>query len=303
MNSDLSPKSAALLFAVVILAWGANWSVTQVLVQSVPPLWTTGIRCWIAVLVLLPALWLRGLLILPPRGDVPVILSISILHMVAFSTLAAAGQQFVPASKAIVLGYTTPIWVAVAAPYFLDESITRWKIVGIILSLSGLVFIFKPGSFNWSDRDTVIGCGLIMLAAGCWAASIVYVRSHQWIARPIQLLLWQVLLAAIILSTAGIAIEGFPAIIWSTKLVVLFLFGGVVGTVLAYWAMSIVNQRLPAITTSLGVLATPLVGIACAALTLGEQVDASLLFAAVLIVGGVAIGTVADIRRKKKTAI
>lgn len=297
MVSDLSPRSAFILFGVVILAWGANWSVTQVLVASVPPLWTTGIRCWIAIAVLLPVLWVRGLLILPPRGDLPVVLSISLLHMVAFSTLAAAGQQFVPASKAIVLGYTTPIWVAVAAPYFLGEKTTRWSIIGIALSLCGLLFIFNPSTFDWSDGDTVKGCGLVLLAAFCWAISIVYVRSHKWIATPFQLLLWQVVVAAIVLTTTATVIEGFPVIQWTPKLGLLFLFGGVVGTVLAYWAMSIVNQRLPAVTTSLGVLATPLVGIAFAALTLGEKMEPSLVGAAVLIVGGVALGTLAG---KKK---
>lgn len=297
MVPDLPPRSAAILFGVVILARGANWSVTQVLVASVPPLWTTGIRCWIAIAVLLPVLWMRGLLILPPRGDLPVVLSVSLLHMVAFSTLAAAGQQFVPASKAIVLGYTTPLWVAVAAPCFLGEKTTRWSVIGIALSLGGLLFIFNPSSFDWSDKDTVKGCGLVLLAAFCWAISIVYVRSHKWIATSFQLLLWQVVVAAFVLSTTAMVVEGFPAIQWTPKLGLLFLFGGVVGTVLAYWAMSIVNQLLPAVTTSLGVLATPLVGIAFAALTLGEKIEMSLIGAAVLIVGSVALGTLAN-RRK-----
>lgn len=288
---DLSRRSAIALFSVVIVAWGLNWSVTQVLVESVPPLWTTGIRCWIATVVLLPILHFRRQLIVPQRGDLPVVLSISLLHMVAFSTLAAAGQQFVPASKAIVLGYTTPLWVAIAAPLLLREAITRWRITGIAISLLGLLFIFDPAAFDWSDRQTVIGCGLVLLAAVCWAASIIIVRSHQWIATPFQLLLWQLLLAAIVLSTAALAVEGRPSIQWSPRLCLLFLYAGIVGSALAYWAMSVVNQRVPAITTSLGVLATPLVGIACAVLTLGESISGSLILAAVFVVCGVALGT------------
>lgn len=151
MPPDLTPRTAMLLFVTVILAWGGNWSATQVLVETVPPIWTTAIRCWIAVAALIPILWIRGLLILPPPGDMPVVLSISLLHMVAFSTLAAAGQQYVPASKAIVLGYTTPIWVAVAAPYFLSERITYWTVTGIVVSLIGLLIVFEPSAFNWSD--------------------------------------------------------------------------------------------------------------------------------------------------------
>jgi len=78
-----------------------------------------------------------------------------------------------------------------------------------------------------------------------------------------------------------------------------YLQGGLVGTVLAYWAMSMVNRALSAITTSLGVLMTPLVGMACASLLLGESVSLSLVLAALLIVGGVALGTVVDAIRSK----
>ena len=65
MNAELSPRRAVCLFAVVILAWGINWPVTQVVVESVSPLWTNAIRCWIAVAVLLPIQWARRQLIVP----------------------------------------------------------------------------------------------------------------------------------------------------------------------------------------------------------------------------------------------
>lgn len=55
-------------------------------------------------------------LVIPERRDIPVILSVALLHMTIFSVLVAAGVRFLPASKAIVLGYTTPLWVALAAP-------------------------------------------------------------------------------------------------------------------------------------------------------------------------------------------
>jgi drug/metabolite transporter (DMT)-like permease len=241
-----------------VLAWGTNWSVTQRIVETVPPLWTTAIRCWIAAAALLPMLWVQGALVVPKRGDVPVILSIALLHMSAFSTLAAAGQQFIPASKAIVLGYTTPLWVAIGAPLILGEALTRWRLAGIALSFAGIGIIFNPSSFDWSDRRPIVGSGLVMLASACWAASIIYVRSHKWIATPFQLLFWQVLVAAFVLSGTALAVEGWSSFVCSTWLLLLFLYGGLVGTAVAYWAMSMVNKSLPAITTSLGVLLTPL---------------------------------------------
>src|SRR5260370_798148 len=83
------------------------------------------------------------------RGDMPVVLCPSILHMVAFSALVAAGLQFVPAGRAIVLGYTTPIWVAIGASIFLSEAITARRAIGIGFGLAGLAVIFNPATLNW----------------------------------------------------------------------------------------------------------------------------------------------------------
>lgn len=56
--------------------------------------------------------------------------------------------------------------------------------------------------------------------------------------------------------------------------------------------MSVVNRSLSAVTTSLGLLATPALGIAM----LGEPFDLSLLIALGLLVGGIAIGILGDRR-------
>ena len=148
---------------------------------------------------LAPLLWVQGEFIVPRRGDWPVVLCTAILHLLAFSALIAIGLQFVPAGRAIVLGYTTPLWVAIGAAIFLSEAITRRRAAGIVFGLAGLAVIFNPQTLNWSDRNALYGSGLILLAAFCWAGNIVYVRAHRWISTPFQLVFWQVLLAAVLL--------------------------------------------------------------------------------------------------------
>jgi drug/metabolite transporter (DMT)-like permease len=56
--------------------------------------------------------------------------------------------------------------------------------------------------------------------------------------------------------------------------------------------MTVINSCLPAATTSLSVLATPVVGIFSAVIFLGESVDMPLVVATVLILGGIALGTI-----------
>ncbi|WGS18615.1 MULTISPECIES: DMT family transporter [unclassified Bradyrhizobium] len=294
MNQSLSPAKAAALFVVVVLGWGINWSVTKSLVVEIPPLWTAAIRSWIALIGLLAILRATGNLIIPRMADVPVVLSVALLHMTLFSTLAAAGLRYLPASKGVVLGYTTPLWVALAASVAGTERLGMLKLVGVAAGLLGLCVILNPASLDWGNLHVIVGAGMIILAAICWAANIIYIRSHRWIATPLQLLLWQVLVATVVLSTMALATEGVPRVTWSPHLALLFLYSGFIGTALAYWAMSMVNKSLPALTTSLGTTATPIIGIVSAALLLGEPVDLSLALAAALIVGGIALSTLAD---------
>ncbi|MBB4365790.1 drug/metabolite transporter (DMT)-like permease [Bradyrhizobium sp. CIR18] len=293
MNS-LSPRAAVGLFLIVVLAWGVNWSVTKQLVQLVPPLWSSAIRSWIALAGLFVILGLSNNLVIPERRDVPVVLSVALLHMTLFSILVAAGLRFLPASKGIVLGYTTPLWVAIAAPLLGKDILTAPKLAGALLGLIGLAVILNPSSIDWSNANVVLGAGMVILAAISWAANIIYIRAHRWIASPLQLLFWQLLVATGVLSTLAMVIDGLPHVEWSWRLAMLFLYSGLIGSALAYWAMSMVNKSISALTTSLGTTGTPLVGIASAAILLDEPLDLSLAVAAGLIVTGIGLATLGD---------
>ena len=125
MASGLSTRGATALLAGVVLAWGTNWPVTKLIVQDVPPLWATALRCMVAAAMLAPMLWAQGQFVVPKRGDLPVVFCTALLHLVAFSALVAAALQFVPAGRAIVLGYTTPLWVAIGAAMLLSVGSSR----------------------------------------------------------------------------------------------------------------------------------------------------------------------------------
>jgi drug/metabolite transporter (DMT)-like permease len=290
----LSRPTALALLALLATVWGVNWSVIKLTVQAVPPLWMTAIRCFIAVVALLALQLYQRNLILPTRADMPVIVSIALMHMVAFATLIAMGMQLVPASRAVVLGYTTPLWVAPLAYFCLGERLSLWRLLGIVLGLGGLLLIFNPATFDWGDRSALHGNGLVLLAAVFWAANIVHVRSHRWVASPFQLVLWQVLLAGSVMTLLALAVEGLPRIDWTLELIGLLTYGGVLGTAVAFWAMAVITRSLPAITTSLGLLAAPIIGILSAAVWLREPLSASLLVALALMTAGIVLGTVQD---------
>jgi drug/metabolite transporter (DMT)-like permease len=77
---------------------------------------------------------------------------------------------------------------------------------------------------------------------------------------------------------------------WTPTYTLLLLYLGIVGTAVAYWAAATASRHLPAVTTSLGLLATPVVSAVTATLWLGEPLTLQLGVAIVLVLGGVAIG-------------
>jgi drug/metabolite transporter (DMT)-like permease len=255
----------------------------------VPPLWAVALRSLIATVVLFALAWALGRLVLPPRGDLPVLLSITLLHMVGFTVLTSFGLAVVPAGRSVVLAYTTPLWVTPGAWLFLGEPLTARRAIGVLVGLVGLAILFNPFAFDWTSREAVIGNAAILAGAFLWAGSILHIRGHRWRTTPFQLLPWELALASAILLPLSLAFEGAPAWAWTPALLALLAYGGMPGTALPYWAIAMATRRLPAVTISLGLLATPAFSVVVATRWLGEPLTASLAAAIVLILGGVSL--------------
>jgi drug/metabolite transporter (DMT)-like permease len=228
---------------------------------------------------------------LPPRSDLPVLLSITLLHMVGFVILANIGLQLVPVGRSVVLAYTTPLWVMPGAALFLGERLTARRVAGMALGMIGLGVLFNPFAFDWTDRNSLAGHAALLVAALLWASSILHIRGHRWTATPFQLLPWETLLAAVLLLAVAVAFEPHPAIEWTPRLIALLFGTSILGVVIPYWAAAAAGRTLSAGTVSLGVLGAPLVAILCAAWLLGEVPEPSVWIAIACVLGGVAIAT------------
>jgi len=274
----------------VVLAWGVTWPVNKALLEYLSPPWMMAVRSAIATIALFAIAIVRGRLALPPPPDVPVMLSMSLLHMVGFAVLAAWGLERVPTGRSVVLAYTTPLWIVPGARLFLREPLTVRRVVGVAVGLVGLLVLFNPLALDWTNRDALLGNGAIILAALMWAASILHIRGHAWQSAPLDLVPWGMLLATVVLTPLAFVTTGPPATEWSGRLGVLLLYASIPGTAIAYWANAMASRNLPAMTTGLGLLVTPLVSVAVATLWLGEPLTTSVVAAIVLILGGVVIG-------------
>ena len=291
-----SRTPAVLALVAAVTSWGIGWPVNRAILYHLPPLSAVAIRSAIATAALFAIAAAQGRLVVPSRADLPVVLSISLLHMIGYAVLVSIGLLFVPVGRSVVLAYTTPLWVTPGAALFLGERLTPRRGAGVVLGIAGLALLFNPSAFDWHNRAALLGNALPLLAALLWAASILHIRAHRWRATPFDLIPWEMGLATLVAFALSLAFDGRPAIDWSPNLVWLLLYSGLPGSALAFWGAAVASQNLPAVTTSLGLLAAPVIGIAASAMVLGEAPTLTLGFAVLLIVGGIALGALSPPR-------
>ncbi len=298
-SAALSPSVARLLLIAVVILWGANWPVMKVGLQSMPPIWFATARMTLGAATLFALLMVLGRLKLPTRRDLPLVLTVGGLQMAAFLLLVNLALQHVEAGRSSVLAYTTPLWVTPAAMLLMSETLTPRKAAGLVLGLGGLAVLFNPLGFDWASREALVGNALLLGAAFAWSLAILHVRVHSWDSSPLQLAPWQMLVAAVPLGLLSWFSESWSTVRWSGELAVILAYNGPLATAFCFWAVVSVNRALPAITTSLSLLAVPVAGVLLSAVFLSETLTPTLVGGLLLILAGTVLVNLADLRRER----
>lgn len=301
MPSASTPRRQALaaaLLCLVVVLWGFNWPVMKQVVALMPPVWAAVFRTAGAALCLFALQLVSGRLAWPARADLPVLASSALVQMALPNALINLALQLVPAGRSAVMVYTIPLWAIPIAALWLGEAITAARMAGLGFGLGGLLLLFNPASFDWSNGAAILGNGLLIVAALATAVPIVHMRKHRWHGSAFDLAPWQCSLAALALLPLAWGLEGMPAVAWSPRLALYLAYATLPCTAFAFWAMTWFSRELPAMTTSLGLLGVPLVGVTTASLELGEKLSPTLLAALALIAAGVAVGTLGGRARR-----
>jgi len=299
-QSAAQKPGAAVGFAFLALAvfsYGGLWPVMRAGVQYLPPLWFAVARVFIGAIVLFALLAATGRLKLPARQDWPAVLSVGVCMMGLYVSLVHYAVQFVPAGRGALLGYSTPLWVTPVAVLALGEKMTPLRGLGLALGIGGLGVLFNPAGFDWSDPDVLLGNGMCILAAMSWSVAILQMRGHRWRLTPLQLGPWQLLVATAVALPFAVWLEPGGTLRLGPELFALVGYGGVIGTALAMWAVASTVRYLGAVTASVGLLGGPVVSITVSVLFLGEALTLTLVGGLVLILGGIALVTLAQARR------
>jgi drug/metabolite transporter (DMT)-like permease len=283
------PRVAWLQLGATVVLFGLTWPAIKIGLSASTPVWLAAARATLSALAAFVMLAALRRLAWPGRADWPIVLSVGAFQLTLFFAFATLGVQSVPPGRSGVLAYTTMLWM-VPLSLMVGEHVGWRGVAGALLGLLGIVVLIDPLRFDWSDRAVVEGHAWLLLAGFSWALAVLHARRHRWRLQPLDVLPWQMLVATILLWILALVFEprGYLDFSQPNLWIALFyigVFAGPAGT----WAAVSVARALPPVTGSLGMLGTPLLGIAASVVLLGESVTWPLVLGTMLVIAGIAI--------------
>jgi drug/metabolite transporter (DMT)-like permease len=299
-SADRSPvmrrPAVYLLAATTVAVLGLNWPIMANGVDLIPPLWIAAFRMAGAAIVVGAVMLPRGVGA-PPREDRPILWSVGLVRLSLVTALVFSALAFVPPGRSSILVYTASLWTVPIAVVFLHERLTRLRIAGLALGSVGVALLLEPWTLDWSDTRLLAGLGMLLVAAIANAATTVHIRAHRWAGTPLQLMPWQLAIAAIPIAAIAIAVEGVPEVRWTVDAVAIVAYQVFLASAFGFWGLVTVSRSLPAITTNLTMMAVPVVGLLSSVPLADERLTVAVVASLVLILAGVALGIASDRRR------
>lgn len=260
---------ARLMLAALCVVWGSTWPIMRIALNEVPPFTMRTISVFVGGLMLLAlcAIKRRSLRLHGIKDGVHVVIA-ALLNVASFSVFSTFAQLSAATSRVAILSYTMPIWAVILAWIFLRERPTGMQPIAIALCAAGLAVLIYP----LAATGIPIGILLALCTGVSWAAGTVYLKWARLDIDPMALSTWQVAVSLVVIGACMVVFEGGPALQTAhTDGLVATVMAGVLGTGTAYGLWFSIIRRLPAMTASLGVLGSPVIGVISSVLILHER--------------------------------
>lgn len=292
----ISKKELYIGIGLAILAtiiWSGNFIVARGVIKQIPPVGLAFYRWATASLIMLPLAWNRF------REEKPIILQhksyffwTALTGVSLFNTFVYIAGHHSPAINLALIGTTTsPVFAIILAAIFLKERIRPLRVVGLLLCLTGIVWLLSQGSwerlkaFHFSAGD-----GWILLGALSFAIYNILVRRKPSGVHPLNFLFTVFVIGTlIILPFYLIELTHANPVDWSANLVLIILYLGAGASVLAFLCWNMAIARLGAARTALFGNLIPVFSILEAVLILDEQITMVHVLSGALVIAGVVI--------------
>ena len=282
--------SGLAFLAVTSICWGLNWPVTKHIMVEWPPLSARGLTGMAGGALLAVAAVMRGQSLHVPGELWPRLLLSSLLNVTAWMTSMGLALLWLPASEAVVVAYTMPVWAALLAWLFLGERMSARRLLALVMAFAGIAALMGG---NGIEASTAKLPGIVMILAGSFAFAIGTVTSKRF---PMELPLitssaLQIGIGCVPVAVAGLLfehprLEALTSMGWA-----LMAYMTVIGYCVAYFSWFAALERLPASVATIGTMSVPVIGVLASALALHEPLGLGQIAALGFTLAGVALAT------------
>jgi len=280
-----SLKSFLPLIGAVAI-WGGNWPVMKFGLSHVSPLWFAALRFGSAAVISFVVLAAMRRVRLPSRQEWPLVMSVGLLQMAAFTALALWALQYVPPGRASVVAYATAIWVIPLSSLVLGERPSRWQWLATGFSYAGIAMIVAPALGGW-EVHAVLGLTMLLGASLAWSVSIIHLRAHRHVRLGADMIPWECAVATVPLVALAVLRDGAPDLAAMADIWPAIAYTGPLATALTFIVVLNVTQALPPAATSIAMLGVPVLGLVLSAVAWHERISADLSAGLALIALGV----------------
>jgi drug/metabolite transporter (DMT)-like permease len=290
----VAPKSRVLVFVsffAIYIIWGSTYLAIRYAVETMPALYTAGVRHLAAGSILLGWSLAKGLRPTWPQVRASVVIGF-FFFLIGHGSVHWA-EQVVPSGLAALLIAIEPICV-----FLLASAVERrWRFntalaTGIFVGVAGVAMLLRGTALEAGPKMT-LGSIAILIGALSWSVGIIYSRKSHLSGSPLLLSALSLLSGSAMLLTAGtIAGEakGFRFSQITTRSWVAFaylvLFGSVVAFTAYNWLLEHYSPTLVATHTFVNPVVAVLLGWAYGgeAITLKVAMAAAMVVVAVILV-------------------
>jgi drug/metabolite transporter (DMT)-like permease len=272
-----------LLALVFCHLWSGAFVAVKVGLASSPPLFLMASRFLIAGAVLLAWAWLTGRALPTPREWGGIVL-LGLLNNAIYLGLTAIALRDVSAGMGAILASTNPLILAMVAPWFLGERVSRRKVGGLVMAFGGVVWVMssRVGPENRPGAMALVVFSIMFLVAG----TILFKR-----IRPDQDLIvvnaGQLFVAGLALTVPSVLLEPLASVRLTPSFMATqaYLIAGVSWTGMLIWFWLL--RHGDATRASAWFFLNPVIGIFLGATLLGEPLRAQDFLGAATVAFGI----------------
>ena len=287
LNEQLNLEATGLTTLTAIL-WGGNTVSIKLGLMGLPPLALAAARFILGGVVVSLYALLKKIPLRLNKGQAVSLFKLVLLFFVQIYLLNG-GTRLTLAARATVFISTYPFFTTLFANFFIPgDKLTRAKLLGILLSFSGIFLVFAE-SFSLGNLQLIPGDLMVLGSAVLLGARQVYTKRLTQAVHPVPLLLWQAILSVPVFIAVSALLEGGYAYRLGARVAAAILYQGIVVAGACFLVQTHLIRRYCASSLAVFGFLTPLSGVILSGLLLGETVSPGLIFSVLLVGAGIAV--------------